>query len=50
MPPRVQRGNAAHHQGDTTELFEGYAHLLPAQHGWPQIADHALDRALRHAR
>ncbi|MGC5291012.1 hypothetical protein [Micromonospora sp. DT231] len=49
MPPRVQHANTAH-QGDTTELFEDYAHLLPAQHGWPQIADHALDRALRHAR
>ncbi|MET8044114.1 hypothetical protein ABZU25_25015 [Micromonospora sp. NPDC005215] len=32
------------------ELFEGYAHLLPAQHGWQQVADHALDWALRHAR
>lgn len=53
MPPSVQHANAAHYQGDTiteVELFEGYAHLLPAQHGWQQIADHALDWALRHAR
>ncbi|MFF0155087.1 alpha/beta hydrolase [Micromonospora sp. NPDC005203] len=53
MPPSVQHANAAHYQGDTiteVELFEGYAHLLPAQHGWEQIADHALDWALRHAR
>jgi hypothetical protein len=29
--------------------YEGYAHLLPAQKGWEEIADYALDWALRHA-
>ncbi|MET8354750.1 MULTISPECIES: alpha/beta hydrolase [unclassified Micromonospora] len=53
MPPSVQRSNAAHYQGDTVtevKLYDGYAHLLPAQQGWQDIADHALDWALRHAR
>ncbi|MFE9188608.1 hypothetical protein ACFYL6_03250 [Micromonospora sp. NPDC007208] len=49
----MQRPNAALYKGDTiteVELFDGYAHLLPAQQGWQRIADVALDRALRHAR
>ncbi|MCM4085102.1 alpha/beta hydrolase [Paractinoplanes hotanensis] len=53
MPPSVQRSNAAHYKSNTiTEHIEydGYAHLLPAQKGWEEIADHALDWALRHAR
>jgi pimeloyl-ACP methyl ester carboxylesterase len=53
MPPSVQRSNARHYKGDTVtehEVYEGYAHLLPAQKGWEEIADHALDWALRHAR
>jgi pimeloyl-ACP methyl ester carboxylesterase len=53
MPPSVQRSNAAHYKGDTiteVKLYEGYAHLLPAQKGWEDIADYALDWALRHAR
>ncbi|SEO61838.1 alpha/beta hydrolase [Trujillonella endophytica] len=53
MPPSVQRSNAKHYKGDTiteVELYEGYAHLLPAQEGWQQIADHVLDWAVRHAR
>jgi pimeloyl-ACP methyl ester carboxylesterase len=52
MPPSVQRSNAKHYKSDTvTEVkeYEGYAHLLPAQQGWEEIADHALDWALRHA-
>jgi hypothetical protein len=28
----------------------GYAHLLPAQKGWGQIADEVLDWAVQHAR
>ena len=50
--PRHQRSNAAHYRGDTvTELREhpGFAHLLPAQPGWEQIADEVLDWALAHA-
>ncbi|MGA4728282.1 alpha/beta hydrolase [Micromonospora taraxaci] len=53
MPPSVQRSNAAHYKGDTiteVKLYHGYAHLLTAQQGWRQIADDALDWALRHAR
>jgi hypothetical protein len=49
----VQRSNAAHYKGDTVtevKLYEGYAHLLPAQEGWQDIADYALDWALEHAR
>jgi pimeloyl-ACP methyl ester carboxylesterase len=53
MPPSVQRSNAKHYTSNTiTELkeYEGYAHLLPAQKGWEQIADHALVWAEQHAR
>jgi pimeloyl-ACP methyl ester carboxylesterase len=52
MPPKIQRSNAKHYKSDTvTEVkeYEGYAHLLPAQEGWEEIADYALDWALRHA-
>jgi pimeloyl-ACP methyl ester carboxylesterase len=52
MPPKVQQSNAKHYKSDTiTEVkqFEGYAHLLPAQEGWQEIADYALDWAVRHA-
>jgi pimeloyl-ACP methyl ester carboxylesterase len=52
MPPSVQRSNAKHYKGDTvTEIREypGYAHLLPAQEGWEEIADYALEWALAHA-
>ncbi|SMD27348.1 alpha/beta hydrolase [Kibdelosporangium aridum] len=53
MPPAVQRSNAKHYKSNTiTEHveFDGYAHLLPAQKGWEEIADFALDWALRNAR
>ena len=52
MPPSIQRSNAKHYKSDTvTEVkeFEG-PHLLPAAPGWEQVADYALDWALRHAR
>jgi pimeloyl-ACP methyl ester carboxylesterase len=52
MPPKVQRSNARHYKSDTiTEVreYEGYAHLLPAQDGWQQIADGVLDWAVQHA-
>jgi pimeloyl-ACP methyl ester carboxylesterase len=52
MPPSVQRSNAKHYKSDTiteVEKYEGYAHLLPAQDGWEDIADHVLDWALEHA-
>jgi pimeloyl-ACP methyl ester carboxylesterase len=52
MPPEVQRSNHKHYRSNTvTEIreYEGYAHLLPAQKGWEQIADEVLEWALRHA-
>lgn len=52
MPPKVQQSNAKHYKSDTvTEVrqYDGYAHLLPAQQGWEQIADEVLDWAVAHA-
>jgi pimeloyl-ACP methyl ester carboxylesterase len=51
MPPKVQRSNRKHYTSNTTtEIveFEG-PHLMIAQDGWEEIADHALDWALEHA-
>jgi pimeloyl-ACP methyl ester carboxylesterase len=53
MPPAIQRSNAKHYKSDTvTEVkeYEGRAHLLPAQEGWEEVADYALEWALEHAR
>ena len=53
MPPSIQRSNAKHYkaEGTITEVkeYEGTAHLLPAQEGWEEVADYALDWALEHA-
>ena len=52
MPPSVQRSNAKHYKSNTiTEVkeYEGRAHLLPAQEGWEEVADYALDWALANA-
>ena len=52
MPPSVQRSNAKHYKSNTiTEVkeYEGKAHLLPAQEGWEEIADYALEWAVEHA-
>ncbi|MFI6294695.1 alpha/beta hydrolase [Nonomuraea sp. NPDC050790] len=53
MPPSVQRSNAKHYKSFKTvteiEEYPGMAHLLPAQKGWEEIADHALAWAERHA-
>ena len=53
MPPSVQASNARHYTSPKTltevRVYEGFSHLLPAQPGWEEIADHALDWALRHA-
>jgi pimeloyl-ACP methyl ester carboxylesterase len=52
MPPKIQRSNAKHYTSETTvtevKEFAG-PHLLPAAPGWEQVADEALDWALRHA-
>ena len=52
MPPAVQKSNAKHYKGNTiTEVKEypGRAHLMPAQRGWEEVADYALEWAERHA-
>jgi pimeloyl-ACP methyl ester carboxylesterase len=51
MPPSVQRSNAKHYKSNTvTEVveYEG-PHLLPARDGWEELADYALEWAVRHA-
>jgi pimeloyl-ACP methyl ester carboxylesterase len=53
MPPKIQQSNLKHYKSTAvTEIkeYEGYAHLLPAQKGWEQIADDVLDWAVEHAR
>jgi pimeloyl-ACP methyl ester carboxylesterase len=53
MPPSVQRSNAKHYKSNTiTEVkeFTGRAHLMPAQEGWQEVADYALEWAVKHAR
>lgn len=53
MPPKIQRSNAKHYASSktVTEVIEypGRSHLLPAQQGWQEIADHALAWALDHS-
>jgi pimeloyl-ACP methyl ester carboxylesterase len=51
MPPSIQRSNVKHYTSGVVEHREypGYAHLLPAQAGWQEIADTVLDWALSHA-
>jgi pimeloyl-ACP methyl ester carboxylesterase len=52
MPPKVQRSNAKHYkaEGTITEVkeFQG-PHLLPSWTNWEEVADCALDWAVRHA-
>ncbi|MFC9975724.1 alpha/beta hydrolase [Spirillospora sp. NPDC127200] len=53
MPPKIQRSNAKRYKapGTVTEIVEypGRSHLMPAQQGWEEIADHALTWALDHS-
>jgi pimeloyl-ACP methyl ester carboxylesterase len=52
MPPSVQRSNAKHYKSNTiTEVkeFEGRSHLMPAQSGWEEVADVALEWAEKQA-
>ena len=52
MPPVVQRSNAKHYKSNTiTEVkeFPGRSHLMPAQAGWEEVADYALEWAVEHA-
>ena len=51
FPPKVGHSNVKHYKSKTvTEIveFDG-PHLLPAVDGWEEIADFALDWALKHA-
>ena len=53
MPPSVQRSNAKHYKSNTiTEVkeYEGRPHLLPAQEGWEEVADYALEWAVANAK
>ena len=53
MPPKIQQSNAKHYKSENTitevKEFEG-PHLMPAQEGWEEIADYALEWAESHAR
>ena len=53
MPPSVQRSNAKHYKSKNTITevveFQG-PHLLPSRDDWEEVADHALEWAVRHAR
>jgi pimeloyl-ACP methyl ester carboxylesterase len=53
MPPKIQSSNAKHYKSENTitevKEFEG-PHLMPAQEGWEEIADYALEWAESHAR
>jgi pimeloyl-ACP methyl ester carboxylesterase len=53
MPPTIQRSNAKHYKSKNTitevKVFDGFAHLLPAQTGWEAVADYALEWALEHS-
>jgi pimeloyl-ACP methyl ester carboxylesterase len=53
FPPKVQRSNAKHSNTESpieVKVYEGRSHLMPAQEGWQEVADHALDWAVEHAR
>ncbi len=53
MPPAIQRSNLKHYKSKTVtehREYDGYAHLLPAQKGWEDIADEVLAWAVEHAR
>ncbi|MEO3808848.1 alpha/beta hydrolase [Sphaerisporangium sp. B11E5] len=53
MPPKIQQSNLKHYKSTTiTEIKEypGRSHLMPAEPGWQQIADDALDWAISHAK
>jgi pimeloyl-ACP methyl ester carboxylesterase len=52
MPPVIQHSNAEHYSEETlteVKVIEGRSHLMPAQRGWEEIADHALSWAEQHA-
>ena len=54
MPPSVNRSNAKHYAKSpaVTEYheFPGRSHWICAEPGWEEVADHALEWALAHAK
>ena len=54
MPPAVQASNAKHYKADGTitehDTYDGRPHLMVAGAGWEEIADRALDWAVRSCR
>jgi pimeloyl-ACP methyl ester carboxylesterase len=54
MPPSVNRSNARRYSGSPaiTEYheFPGRSHWICAEPGWEEVADHAIEWALSHAR
>lgn len=53
MPPSIQASNAKHYTSDTVtevRVYDEMAHLLPAQAGWEEVADFALEWAESHVR
>jgi alpha-beta hydrolase superfamily lysophospholipase len=42
--------NPANRHSTEVKEYEGFAHLLPAQEGWEEVADYALSWAAAHAR
>ena len=51
MPPKIQQSNAKHYNDRlVTEVkeFDG-PHLLPSRDDWEEVADYALDWAVRNA-
>jgi len=52
MPPSIQESNAKHYKSNTVtevKLYPDGPHLMPSQRGWEEMADYALDWALKHA-
>lgn len=52
MPPSIQESNARHYKSNTVtevKLYPDGPHLMPSQQGWEEMADYALDWALKHA-
>lgn len=53
MPPKVQQSNAKHYKAEGTVMdirtFPGRAHPMPAEDGWEEVADFALEWALAHS-
>jgi pimeloyl-ACP methyl ester carboxylesterase len=53
MPPSVQKSNAKHYTSEVlTEVFEfpERSHWTCGEEGWEEVADHALEWAVEHAR